>query len=401
MTHAHSTANVDARPGEHAAGLSVTVHGDLASVEALWRGFERRAVASCYQMYDFVAAWCRHCCAEAECTPLIVVGTDSAGEPALILPLGKFRSGPVTVASWLGDKHSNFNLGLYERSWAERLDGGAMREILAAVKRLAPELDAFDLSNQPESWMGVANPLCRLSWQVSPSPSFSTVLPSDFDRMMDERRGRKGRKRLRWQTRRLGEIGEIRMFKAQDPAGARLILEAFLEQRRARMLYQEIDNPFEDPGVRAMLGDLADATTGGDDDPLQLFALESGGRIVATYGGGHAYGRFSAAFNSYDMDETISRFSPGELLLQHVLRHCIERGLKAFDLGIGRADYKLAWCDTEDMLFDTLHPVSPLGSLYCMMRSTGLSAKRVIKNNPLLWSTAKLARKYARRTAGE
>jgi hypothetical protein len=56
-------------------------------------------------------------------------------------------------------------------------------------------------------------------------------------------------------------------------------------------------------------------------------------------------------FNTYTLGEH-SRHSPGLILLRHMVVDSADRGLRAFDLGVGKAEYKSTFCDEVEPLFD-------------------------------------------------
>src|SRR5690606_39534326 len=63
--------------------------------------------------------------------------------------------------------------------------------------------------------------------------------------------------------------------------------------------------------------------------------LAAGERIVATYGAAISAERFCGMFTSFDTAEDVFRWSPGDLMLHHLVGLMSARGLKVFDLGVG------------------------------------------------------------------
>ena len=94
---------------------------------------------------------------------------------------------------------------------------------------------------------------------------------------------------------------------------------------------------------------------------LELHALMSGARIVATFGALAQADRVCGMFISYDPDPEISRCSPGQLLILETIRNLGARGFATFDLGVGEARYKDENCEAEEPLFDAAVAVTPLG----------------------------------------
>ncbi|MBZ0218490.1 MAG: hypothetical protein K8F25_18180, partial [Fimbriimonadaceae bacterium] len=58
------------------------------------------------------------------------------------------------------------------------------------------------------------------------------------------------------------------------------------------------------------------------------------------------------------------------------------------DLGIGEANYKKAWCNQADLLFDAFIATTLIGSISTNVVKLGRRIKRVIKQTPFLWKLA-------------
>src|SRR5437879_3474651 len=88
----------------------------------------------------------------------------------------------------------------------------------------------------------------------------------------------------------------------------------------------------------------------------------------------------SSMFNSYTLGDS-SRHSPGLILLMHMVMECARRGLRSFDIGVGRAHYKSFFCKEPEPLFDTFLPLTPRGRLAAVGVRATFAAKRGIKTN--------------------
>lgn len=124
-----------------------------------------------------------------------------------------------------------------------------------------------------------------------------------------------------------------------------------------------------------------------------LYAASVGDCIVATFAGVVSDRRFCGMFNSMIMNE-LSNESPGELLLANVVRMACERGLSAFDLGIGEASYKRTFCNETDTLFDTVVPLSVRGKLVTPLWRGQLNVKRRIKHSLYARQTVEALRRH-------
>jgi CelD/BcsL family acetyltransferase involved in cellulose biosynthesis len=101
-------------------------------------------------------------------------------------------------------------------------------------------------------------------------------------------------------------------------------------------------------------------------------------------------------FNSYTLTEH-ARWSPGLILIQHMLRHCADRGIASYDLGAGFAAYKRYFCKTTDPLFDSMIAFSERGHIAAALCRMGLAGKRWIKSTGPLWTVARAMRRMTSR----
>ncbi|MBZ0215588.1 MAG: GNAT family N-acetyltransferase, partial [Fimbriimonadaceae bacterium] len=236
------------------AELSVSVFSDLRDVEDLWRDFEKTAVASCYQRFDFVSAWFENIGRQNNYSPYIIVGHDRKNRPAFIWPLVLRRYFAYGVLSWPGGRHSNYNLGLSNRFWMTNLDEDLIRSVFRAAKKMR-RFDAAHLFNQPVFWDGARNPFVNLPHIPSPSFAYCIDLRRGFEYYLETFRSPKFRKRLRWQQRKLASMGQITYRRAGNCRETLEFLDAHFAQKSSRFLSIGKTDPFAEKGLKSFLVD--------------------------------------------------------------------------------------------------------------------------------------------------
>src|SRR5450631_163741 len=107
---------------------------DLAGTEAIWRGLEN-ARQSCtpYQSFDFVQAWQRNVGTHEGLTPFIVIAYDAERRPLMLLPLAVKHSYGARCASFMGGKHSTFNMALWDKDFATTATAADLDGLMAAL----------------------------------------------------------------------------------------------------------------------------------------------------------------------------------------------------------------------------------------------------------------------------
>jgi CelD/BcsL family acetyltransferase involved in cellulose biosynthesis len=180
-------------------------------------------------------------------------------------------------------------------------------------------------------------------WGVGASP----YLPLDFPgRTAEERSGRLlaqvgagFRSSLRRKRRRIEEQGALRLrcFERAEPAA----LERFYELESAGWKGQKGTAIACDERTRRFYDGLADAAS--RHGYFSLYALECGGRVVAMQ-----YclsDRERCYLLKPAFDENFSKYSPGQLITQEILRDCLERGLTEYDFLGREAEWKGEWAE--------------------------------------------------------
>ncbi len=360
----------------------VETHDDLTQLSAQWRVLQNSGMTTPYQTYDWIRAWSDALSAPLGIKPLIVTAHDSRGRAIALLPLGVRSRRGVTCGIFLGGKHANMNMGVYE---PQVMSGLSADDLGFTLRNVAEKhgIDLFHFENQPLTWLGRDNPLLKLPHQPSASSAWKTALVPDGEEMIRSLMSSESRKKLRHKEKKLGENGTVSFLEARNLSEVETVLVAFYAQKAARFHTMGITDPFADSSVRAFLH--AGATSGIADgtQSISLFAMRVGERIVSVFGGAIHQGRFTGMFTSFDGDPAVARYSPGDLLLLHLVKMMCARGLTSFDLGTGDAKYKADYCKTEEPLFDSFLPMTLTGRIAAASLRSVLAVKRAMKKSEL------------------
>ncbi|MGL4441143.1 MAG: GNAT family N-acetyltransferase [Bosea sp. (in: a-proteobacteria)] len=360
---------------------------DLVSLEAAeagWRQLETIGAITPYQCFDWVAAYSRNALASDRAEPAIITVTSPTGKPLAVLPFAVRTSRGMRTVSFIGGKHANFHMGVFDRGFMAGLDASGARQLLALTAAAIGRVDAFILHYQPLIWDGIANPFALLNAQPSPSQAYKLPLLADCDATLQNSMSSHARKKHKNKRARFAELGPSQMFVAETPEQKERILEAFLRQKTMRFAEMGVPDVFAEPGLKRFLR-VASGLDGGR-EALCLAALELNGTLVATYVGARAQGRFTGMATSFEPDPKIMKVSPGEILLVELIRRECRSGMKVFDLGVGEARYKATICNETEDLVDSFVAMSARGRLAVDLSRLAQKAKGAIKKSPLLYS---------------
>lgn len=367
----------------------VEIFGDLRAAEATWRSLETSDhLFTPYQRFDLQAAWQTHIGKLENVRPMIVVAHDAANRPLLLLPLGVRQENGLAVACYLGGKHITFNMPLWRRDFAEGAAKADMDALLSGIQQQHARIDVLALNRQPQSWLGISNPLALLPRQASVNEC--PVLKMVPGAAPNDRVGSSMRKRLKTKERKYDGVPGYRYLQASSETEITRILDAFFAIKPLRMAEQNLPNVFAEPGVESFIREACAAPRAGG-RVIDLHALVCDEEVIAMFAGVTDAGRFSMMFNTYTMSEN-SKYSPGLILMRSIIDTYAERGVTSLDLGIGGDDYKRMFCKDDEAIFDSFLPLTARGRLGVIGLSSLAHAKRMVKQSPALMQMAQKLR---------
>jgi CelD/BcsL family acetyltransferase involved in cellulose biosynthesis len=377
-----------------AAVLRLDVFDDLAAAEADWRALEATGAATVFQSFDRLVKWQRHIGAVSGVAPAIVIGY-SGVVPHFVFPLAIERRGGARRLTWLGSHLSDYNAPLLSPAFASQA-GESFEHLWSRIlTRLRAEprhrFDIVDLPKMPETVAGIANPFMQLAVRRNPSNAYIAELGTDWESYYAGRRSAATRKKERQQLRQLGEHGEVRFVEAADPEDAARTVDVLIRQKSAALTKMGVASFLTRPGCRDFLVDIVA-------DPalrsvVHVSRLEVGDVLAAASVGLQTSDCYYLVLSSYQ-EGMLSRFGPGRIHLNHLLRRAVGQGLRRFDFTIGNETYKLDWSDRESPLYDLLVPVTPLGRVIVAAELRFRMAKRAIKRNQRLWEMFRRSRAW-------
>jgi CelD/BcsL family acetyltransferase involved in cellulose biosynthesis len=264
----------------------------------------------------------------------------------LIWPFALYHDGPWVVARQLGPETSQYSAivtqddeGVIER--AERAWTFIIENIKCDVVSL-PTVREFSVIDRLFR-------SARSGWSSRVRVPNYWLAREDFPDWDQYQKSRSSRKRLDLsrRRRRFGELGGVVFEASLKGAAYQEVIGWLLDQKlawlkRTGMQNEWLNSPHYEKFLRAF--GSSDAPSG-----VLLSVLRQNGKLIAVHLG--CVGRSSMECLIHTYDPEYSRFSPGMLLIEDVVKWCIDRGL-GYDLRIGNEWYKSYFCDHQA---DTIH----------------------------------------------
>jgi CelD/BcsL family acetyltransferase involved in cellulose biosynthesis len=369
---------------------SVEIFRDMTVAEPTWRALESPdSVLTPYQRFDLLAAWQNHIGIQTGVEPLIAVARDARRQPLMLLPLGVQRTRGVGIAEFLGDKHITFNMPISRRDFLSTASRGDIESVLNALRMPAHAIDTLALARQPRQWQNFANPMALLPTQTSVNGC--PLMPITVDASPTALISNSFRRRLKSKEKKLQALPGYRYLKAETDADIRRLLDAFFIVKPQRMALQKLPNVFANAGVEEFIRRACHAELPDGGRAIEIHALVCNDEVIAIYAGVADGDRFSMMFNTYTLSAN-AHFSPGLILMRHIVDHYAALKYTAIDLGIGTDDYKRLFCKSDEAIFDSFIGLNARGKVAANTLSATAHLKRLVKETPALMKAAQAIR---------
>jgi CelD/BcsL family acetyltransferase involved in cellulose biosynthesis len=262
-------------------------------------------------------------------------------------------------------------------------------DALMAGLRAKNAVDVLALTQQPRHWQDHLNPIAMLPGQRSVNDfPVLTMVPGDPE---TNRISKSFRSRLKGKERKLQAPG-YRYHTPSSDADIERILNWFFHVKPMRMAEQKLPDVFAEPGVADFVRKACHAKLANGGRVIDIHTLECDDEVIAIFAGVANGHRFSMMFNTYTMSDR-SRYSPGLILMRHIIDHYGEQRYRALDLGIGSDDYKRQFCKGDEPIFDSFIALTSRGRLAAATMSGFNRTKRLVKHNRILLDLAQRMRR--------
>jgi CelD/BcsL family acetyltransferase involved in cellulose biosynthesis len=364
----------------------VDIVTDLDAAEAVWRSFEEPGhLFTPYQRFDLLSPWQRLVGTHEGARPFVVIAHDADHNPLLLLPLSLRQSHGVRTASFMGGKHTTFNMGLWDAACAAQTNAADLEALMMPLRQ---HIDVLALTQQPLRWHDQPNPFALLPRQSAINGCPRLVMEPGGPPA--SRISNSLRRRLKSKEKKLQALAGYRYHLATTDADIIRLLDWFFRVKPVRMAEQKLPNVFAEPGVEQFVRSACLAPRG-EGRVIDIHALECDDEVIAIFAGVADGERFSMMFNTYTMSEH-ARYSPGLILMRYIIDRYGERGYRSLDLGIGSDEYKRMFCKDDEDIFDSFVPLTSRGTLAAMAMSSLSRGKRLVKQNQMLFDLARRLR---------
>jgi CelD/BcsL family acetyltransferase involved in cellulose biosynthesis len=356
------------------------------NVSEAWIKLEKNASCFVFQRLDWLRHW-QSTAGEADrYEPLIIVVFED-NEPIALFPLSLHRVFGVRVIKFLGGEQADYNAPIVR---LEKFSVDEFMSIWTDILALLPAHDVRLFVRVPEKLDFAKNPFMSITahWLVEDTACYK-ILPdswSEFQQHVSKKLLKDNDRMMR----RLSEKGNVKIIEVTSEVQYRNILKTTISQKTQRYSQTGVRNIFSNAAVKRFYQGLYAAVDGGA--KVHLSALIVDDCILATHLGIYDHKRYYYLLPSFDTG-CFSKYSPGRLLLEYLIKLMIEKNLNVFDFTVGGESYKKKWCDSEIRLYRLAQAYTVRGLLYLRLQGLVFWVKHNQYSRSILTNSLRLFRK--------
>ena len=327
------------------APIQVSIIEDLktlAELESEWNGLVERTTNQPFYRHEYIRSWIENFTPDA---PLkLLIGREPGGRLVALLPLVEERvslcgipvrqwTSPTNVHSYRFDVLAE-DAGEASRAFFERLRREKGWDLIKLTD-IPPAAKAWQLYERAQS--------AGLPVGVYEAQRSTYITLAESFELLQAGLAGKFRGNLRRRRKTLESKGQVSVERITGGPSLQARLEECFAIEQSGWKGKRGEPANLDPRIHGFYSALAGRAS--EQGSFSLFQLKLDGRPIAFHYGLTQDGIYSLVMTSYD--ESLRDCGPGHLLVEEVLKVCVDEGLREFDFLGCDLEWKRAWSRTS------------------------------------------------------
>ena len=329
-------------------------------LESIWVKFEKDAVMTPFQAHAWLSHWQHTVGIPLQKIHPQIVLLRKNGEIIAILPLCIYKQHGIKILQWLGGVQSDYKAPIIHRDWYSK--GIDFQIIWQNICNQLKPYNVIHLQSQPEMLGLLKNPFITCFDTNHYDTASYVKLSGDWSNYYNCKIKKKIRADTRRSLRRLNEIGPVSFSIANSNSESISIINTMISQKSKRYLKTGLKDILAIPEHTKFYKQLPNLKYN-TKMSLHCSAIKVGKSIIATHVGLVFKERFYYLMPAYESAEW-SKYSPGRLLLEKLIKWSFFANIKLFDFTVGAENYKAKWCDKEENIHEYLKSNNAIGYFY-------------------------------------
>ena len=326
---------------------SLEIHDNFDSlVEKKWDEFEKQSANYCFQNFYWLKNWYLNL-EHSNNVKIINILVSKKNDLKIILPLCIKEYKGIKYLRWQGDDRADYMSGLFTSDF--RIEKKEFLKLWLLIKSKVGLFDIIYFERQPNFIDNVSNPFVKFLNVEKDYFTSSIVLEQSYDEFSNKNLKKKFTDDTRRRINSLEKRGNLsfKIHEFNNEKEKKQITEQILDHKIQRIKEQKLKNNFNDGAKNFYINFENTKFKNGQ---LHISSLDLNEVPISLHWGVSYKNRFYHLMPATPYTEYM-RFSPGRILLQHLIKWSIDKNLKELDFTIGDEPYKKDWYNNKNTLF--------------------------------------------------
>lgn len=337
--------------------------------------------ASCFRAPIWIESWAKTTASDRRVSTKILIGSMS-DVPVIAIPMCSISTGLLTRIQFFGQDVCDYNAPVFHQDLAPLSSLQVMDFICREAPRLFPDADCLDLRKclfEIDEDSGMAS-----RWREEPDSAHLSHLSGNWEEDLSQFVGKSSRKSLKRKLKKLQSMGNVVFREPETAREKELAIKTLIEWKSEQLKQLGTANIFQNRNFRDLL------TTAAVDDQsglVRLFGMYLDDTPIAMTLMLCRDSRWFLYQTAYTADEP-GKYSPGYLLLLHIMEQAAGRNVPVFDFGWGNESYKARFATVSQPLYRAYVPLSVKGRIAHHVFNAKIGIKEFVKANKHMHSAA-------------
>ncbi len=335
-------------------------------LEFVWKRIESECECTVFQSYEWFQRWYKfELKRQKKLKIFIYIVYRKQDDPVALFPLELTSHGPANLMRFAGRDLAEYKLPLIIEN---KLTSEERVNLWKIVISEMPPHDAFLIERYPLKHQNIPKQISLEkinALKAGEVESVSSCKHENIDLFFNNISKRMVKDNKRY-TRRLKECGKLEyksLYTEEEYTEIFTKISISLERKARSLGISFTEKIYSLINFYTSFNDYSDASNSSS----YLIAITLDKQVLAACWALKYKEVLYYLYPGY-MDTPYIKYSPGRLLLEHLINRAFENGVKAIDFTLGKEPYKYNWAGKDNFLVDYVKPTTFIGLIYYIYR---------------------------------
>ncbi len=337
--------------------------------------------ASCFHAPIWIKSWAKTIEADQHVSIKILVGS-VAGVPVIAMPMCSISTGLLTRIQFFGQDVCDYNTPVLHQGLTHLSPLQLMDFVCREAPRLFPDADCLDLRKclfETDASSGKG-----FHWLEEPDSAHLSHLSGEWSDDLSQFIGKSSRRSLKRKLKKLQSMGNVVFREPVTSEQKKTAIETLIEWKSEQLKQLGTAHIFQNRNFRDL---LAEAALKDESGMVRVFGMYLDGSPIALTLMLCRKNRWFLYQTAYTSEDP-GKYSPGYLLLLHIMEEASGKNVPVFDFGWGNESYKARFATANQPLYRTYIPLSLKGRMSRHFFDAKIRVKELVKSNRYTHSLA-------------